>query len=58
MEKPPPESDIDSMAEYGDVDPQKFNEDGSFIGQYGAQKTPVTDVGGRETAGQPMLSFV
>ncbi|XP_060569116.1 neuroglian-like isoform X2 [Ruditapes philippinarum] len=31
-------SETDSMAEYGDVDPSKFNEDGSFIGQYGSQK--------------------
>lgn len=26
--------DGESMAEYGDIDPMKFNEDGSFIGQY------------------------
>ena len=31
-------SETDSMAEYGDVDPSKFNEDGSFIGQYGDAK--------------------
>ena len=28
------------MAEYGDVDPSKFNEDGSFIGQYGGKMKP------------------
>ncbi len=27
----------DSMAEYDDTDPNKFNEDGSFIGQYGGK---------------------
>lgn len=36
--KLPGGSETDSMAEYGDVDPSKFNEDGSFIGQYGSQK--------------------
>ncbi|XP_029636041.1 neuroglian isoform X2 [Octopus sinensis] len=30
-------SDSDSLGDYGDVDPSKFNEDGSFIGQYGTQ---------------------
>ncbi|KAK3601735.1 hypothetical protein CHS0354_016099 [Potamilus streckersoni] len=39
-EKPLGGSETDSMAEYGDVDPSKFNEDGSFIGQYGGQKAP------------------
>ncbi|CAH0562169.1 unnamed protein product [Brassicogethes aeneus] len=29
-----PESDTDSMAEYGDGDTGRFTEDGSFIGQY------------------------
>jgi len=28
------ESDNGSMDEYGDIDPGRFNEDGSFIGQY------------------------
>ncbi|CAI4221844.1 unnamed protein product [Auanema sp. JU1783] len=28
------ESETDSMAEYGDTDPGRFTEDGSFIGQY------------------------
>ncbi|XP_052211917.1 neuroglian-like isoform X2 [Dreissena polymorpha] len=36
-DKLPGGSETDSMAEYGDVDPSKFNEDGSFIGQYGNQ---------------------
>ena len=33
----PPESETDSMAEYYETDPSKFNEDGSFIGQYGGK---------------------
>ncbi|XP_065166394.1 neuroglian isoform X2 [Atheta coriaria] len=32
--KPGPESDTDSMAEYGEGDTGRFTEDGSFIGQY------------------------
>ncbi|CAN8001001.1 unnamed protein product, partial [Ixodes hexagonus] len=32
------ESETDSMAEYGEGDPNQFAEDGSFIGQYGAKK--------------------
>lgn len=36
--KSPRDSDSDSMAEYGDDAAGKFTEDGSFIGQYGAQK--------------------
>lgn len=31
----PMESDNGSMDEYGDIDTGRFNEDGSFIGQYG-----------------------
>lgn len=38
MEKGPQGSEKDSLEEYGDVDPTKFNEDGSFIGQYGNQQ--------------------
>lgn len=38
MEKGPQGSERDSLEEYGDVDPTKFNEDGSFIGQYGNQQ--------------------
>ena len=33
------DSDDDvSLAEYGDIDTGKFNEDGSFIGQYATDK--------------------
>ncbi|XP_014473407.1 PREDICTED: neuroglian isoform X2 [Dinoponera quadriceps] len=35
-----PESDTDSMAEYGDGDTEGMNEDGSFIGQYGRHRKP------------------
>ncbi|XP_041349056.1 neuroglian-like isoform X2 [Gigantopelta aegis] len=35
--------DADSLEEYGDVDPSRFNEDGSFIGQYGDQKVEPID---------------
>lgn len=38
MDKRAMGSDKDSLEEYGDVDPSKFNEDGSFIGQYGNQQ--------------------
>jgi hypothetical protein len=31
-------SDTDSMSEYAETDPSKFNEDGSFIGQYGGKR--------------------
>lgn len=41
-EKVPLEEETDSLEDYGDVDPAKFNEDGSFIGQYGDMK-PGTD---------------
>lgn len=37
-QKQPPESDTDSMAEYGEGDTEGMNEDGSFIGQYGKQR--------------------
>ena len=32
------DSETDSLGEYEDPDPSKFNEDGSFIGQYGGKK--------------------
>ncbi|KAI1726468.1 fibronectin type III domain-containing protein [Ditylenchus destructor] len=35
------ESETDSMAEFGEGDPGRFTEDGSFIGQYGHNKTLV-----------------
>ncbi|XP_039276536.1 neuroglian isoform X2 [Nilaparvata lugens] len=36
--KAAPESDTDSMAEYGEGDTEGMNEDGSFIGLYGKQQ--------------------
>ncbi|XP_075216734.1 neuroglian isoform X1 [Lycorma delicatula] len=48
--KAAPESDTDSMAEYGDGDTEGMNEDGSFIGLYGRQKKqPETASGGFAT---------
>lgn len=38
----PGDSDNDSLGEYADPDPSKFNEDGSFIGQYGNKKNVTT----------------
>ncbi|GMT24778.1 hypothetical protein PFISCL1PPCAC_16075, partial [Pristionchus fissidentatus] len=35
------DSETDSMAEYGDTDPGRFTEDGSFIGQYVPNKTLI-----------------
>lgn len=43
-DKGPLESDKDSLEEYADPDPSRFNEDGSFIGQYGAEKMTASDV--------------
>ena len=37
-EKPLESSESDSLGEYEDPEASKFNEDGSFIGLYGAQK--------------------
>lgn len=43
LEKAGLDSEKDSLEEYGDVDPSRFNEDGSFIGQYGAQNVSTAD---------------
>ncbi|GAB1602400.1 neuroglian-like isoform X2, partial [Argonauta hians] len=49
-------SDSDSLGDYGDVDPSKFNEDGSFIGQYGTQdKKEPTEPAAAQSA---MSTFV
>ena len=37
------DDDDESLAEYGDIDAGKFNEDGSFIGQYADQKPQDTN---------------
>ncbi|XP_014258139.1 neuroglian isoform X2 [Cimex lectularius] len=44
-----PESDTDSMAEYGEGDTEGMNEDGSFIGQYGKKRQGETASGGFAT---------
>ncbi|XP_014667439.1 PREDICTED: neuroglian-like isoform X2 [Priapulus caudatus] len=45
-------SETDSMAEYGDGEGGKFNEDGSFIGLYGGEKKP-RQAAGDQPAEQP-----
>jgi hypothetical protein len=40
------DSETDSLGEYEDQDPSKFNEDGSFIGQY-TRRNQQTGTGGR-----------
>jgi len=37
-EEKPLDSETDSLGEYEDPDPSRFNEDGSFIGVYGGKK--------------------
>lgn len=37
----PIDSDNGSMEDYGDIDASRFNEDGSFIGQYGKSSTQI-----------------
>ncbi|XP_021368122.1 neuroglian-like isoform X1 [Mizuhopecten yessoensis] len=54
LEKAGLDSEQDSLEEYGDVDPSRFNEDGSFIGQYGAQNVSTAD----ETQPSAMHTFV
>lgn len=53
-EKVPLEEETDSLEDYGDVDPTKFNEDGSFIGQYGSGKAE----GGEPPNASAMSSIV
>jgi receptor-type tyrosine-protein phosphatase zeta len=56
--KPLGESDTDSMAEYGDMDAGKFNEDGSFIGQYGGKKKPEEKMEPDATSPNALSTFV
>jgi len=51
----PLESDSDSLGEYEDQDPSKFNEDGSFIGQYTGR---AAGGGGRTAAPGSYNTFV
>ncbi|VDK77723.1 unnamed protein product [Litomosoides sigmodontis] len=50
------ESETDSMAEYGDADPGRFTEDGSFIGQYVPNRTLVSTINDRP--GDSVSTFV
>ena len=43
----PIDSETDSLGEYEDQDPSKFNEDGSFIGQYTKRNQSTSASGGR-----------
>jgi len=58
----PLESETDSLGEYEDPDPGKFNEDGSFIGQYGGKKKNEGGGGGQleheTTATSALSTFV
>ena len=55
-EQKPLESDTDSMAEYDDPDTGKFNEDGSFIGQYGGTKRGPETTPEQDTTSPSALS--
>ncbi|CAH1639978.1 unnamed protein product [Spodoptera littoralis] len=55
--KPGPESDTDSMAEYGEGETAGMNEDGSFIGQYGRKRRPPT-TGQTDSASQAFATLV
>ena len=56
--KPLEESDTDSMAEYDETDPSKFNEDGSFIGQYGGKKKSKEKIEPDATSPSALSTFV
>ena len=46
------------MAEYDETDPSKFNEDGSFIGQYGGKKTTDSKMEPDATSPSALSTFV
>jgi flagellar biosynthesis/type III secretory pathway M-ring protein FliF/YscJ len=48
-----PESETDSLAQYGDMEAGNFGEDGSFIGQYGAPAKVLYAPGAREEKARP-----
>lgn len=56
--KPGPESDTDSMAEYGDGETAGMNEDGSFIGQYGKKRRPPAGTSQPDSASQAFATLV
>jgi hypothetical protein len=57
-EEKPLESETDSLGEYEDPDPSKFNEDGSFIGQYGGKKKSSERVDQDGTTPSALSTFV
>ena len=56
--KPLGESDEDSMLEYEETDPTKFNEDGSFIGQYGGKTKKEEKMEPDATSPSALSTFV
>ena len=59
-EDKPLESDMESLAEYYDLDNAKFNEEGSFIGMYGAKRAPEEKplMQANDASTTPLSSFV
>ena len=57
-EEKPLESETDSLGEYEDPDPSKFNEDGSFIGQYGGKKKSGEKIDHDVTTPSALSTFV
>ena len=54
----PLDSETDSLGEYEDPDPAKFNEDGSFIGLYGGKKKSIEKLDYDATAPSALSTFV
>ena len=54
----PLDSETDSLGEYEDPDPSKFNEDGSFIGQYGGKKKSMDRFEQDTTTPSALSTFV
>ena len=57
-EEKPLDSETDSLGEYEDPDPSKFNEDGSFIGQYGGRKKSSEHIDQDGTTPSALSTFV
>jgi len=57
-EEKPLDSETDSLGEYEDPDPSKFNEDGSFIGQYGGRKKSSERIDQDGTTPSALSTFV
>lgn len=57
-EEKPLDSETDSLGEYEDPDPSKFNEDGSFIGQYGGKRKSGEQFDHEVTTPSALSTFV